>query len=51
MPTAQDIYESLIKDPDLEIGDNQTREEAAETEADFRARQHVNNVRALSLAT
>ena len=51
MPTAQDIYESLIKDPDLEIGENQTREEAAETEADFRARQHVNNVRALSLAT
>ena len=51
MPTAQDIYESLIKDPDLEIGENQTREEAAETEADFRARQPVNNVRALSLAT
>ena len=51
MPLAQEIYESLLKDPDLEIGQNQTREEAAKTEADFRARQYANNVKALSLAT
>jgi len=51
MPLAQDIYDTLVKDPDLDIGENQTREEAAQTEADFRARQYVNNVRALSLAT
>ena len=50
MPLAQDIYETLIKDPDLEIGANQTREEAAQVEADFRTRQHINNIRALSLA-
>ena len=51
MPLAQDIYDTLVKDPDLEIGENQTREEAAKSEADFRARQYVNNVKALSLAT
>ena len=51
MPLAQDIYDTLVKDPDLDVGENQTREEAAQTEADFRARQYVNNVRALSLAT
>ena len=51
MPLAQDIYESLLKDPDLDIGSHQTREEAAETEANFRARQYVNNVKALSLAS
>ena len=51
MPLAQDIYNTLVKDPDLDIGENQTREEAAKSEADFRARQHVNNVKALSLAT
>ena len=32
MPLAQEIYESLLKDPDLEIGQNQTREEAAKTD-------------------
>ena len=51
MPLAQDIYDTLVKDPDLDIGESQTREEAAKTEADFRARQYVNNVKALSLAT
>ena len=51
MPLAQDIYDTLVKDPDLDIGENQTREEAAKSEADFRARQHGNNVKALSLAT
>ena len=50
MPSAQDIYNTLVKDPDLEIGEHQTREEAAQVEADYRARQHSNNVRALSLA-
>ena len=33
MPLAQEIYDTLIKDPDLEICQNQTREEAAKTEA------------------
>jgi len=47
---VQDIYESLLKDPDLEIRESQTREEAAENEAEFRARQYHNNVEALSLA-
>ena len=51
MPLTQDIYDTLVKDPDLDIGEHQTREEAAQTEADFRARQYVNNIRALSLAT
>ena len=51
MPTAQDIYNTLVKDPDLEIGAGQTREEAAGAEAQHRARQFMNNVQALSLAT
>ena len=51
MPIAQDIYNSLMEDPNLEVGEFQTREEAAQTEADFRERQHMNNVKALSLAT
>ena len=40
--SAQAIFESLMLDPDLEIGEGQTREEA---------RQHFNNMRALSLGT
>ena len=51
MPTAQEIYDKLVKDPDLEISNGQSREEAAEGEAQYRARQFINNVAALSLAT
>ena len=50
MTLAQNIYESLLKDPDLETGQNQTREEFATQEANQRTRQHYNNVAALSLA-
>ena len=50
MASAQDIYDTLVKDPDFEVGEHQTREEAAQAEAEFRARQHLNNVKALSLA-
>ena len=49
--SAQAIFESLMLDPDLEIGEGQTREEAAKNEAEYRARQHFNNMRALSLGT
>ena len=45
MVTANDIFEQLIKDPEY-IG----REEEARGEAEYRARQHHNNIRALSLA-
>ena len=51
MPTAQEIYNTLVKDPDLDIRAGQTREEAAGAEAQHRARQFMNNVQALSLAT
>ena len=51
MATAKDIYNKLIKDPDLEINTGQTREQAAEIEANYRARQYQNNVKALALAT
>ncbi len=44
MPLAQDIYNGLLEDPNLEIGENQTREEAAKIEAEQRARQYMNNV-------
>ncbi len=50
MTLAQEIYESLLKDPDLDVGPNQTREEFAKQEAEHRARQHYNNVEALALA-
>ena len=49
--SAQGIFESLMLDPDLEIGEGQTREEAAKNEAEYRARQYFNNMRALSLGT
>jgi len=49
--SAQGIFESLMLDPDLEIGEGQTREEAAKHEAEYRSRQHFNNMRALSLGT
>jgi len=51
VPLANDIYETLIKDPDLDIMLGQTRHEAAKMEAEQRARQHYNNVEALSLAS
>ena len=51
MTLAEDFYKTLVEDPDLEIGETQTREEAALVEAEYRARQHTNNVRALALAT
>ena len=38
MASAQDIYDTLVKDPDFEVGEHQTREEAAQAEAEFRAR-------------
>ena len=50
MTTTNTIYNNLLEDPDLEIGENQTREEAAQIEADQRTRQYMNNVQALSLA-
>ena len=50
MVSAQEIFEKLIEDPDLEIGASQTREEAAQIEANYRARQYSNNVKALALA-
>ena len=50
MPLTEQMYNSLMEDPNLEIGEGQTREEAARIEAEQRARQYVNNVQALSLA-
>ena len=46
MVTANDIFDQLIKDPEY-IG----REDEARGEAEYRARQHHNNIRALALAT
>lgn len=51
MPNVQEIYDQLIKDPNLEVGSKQTREEAAQAEAQYRVRQYHNNEQALSLAT
>ena len=51
MPLVNDIYETLIKDPDLDIMVGQTRHQAAKTEAEERTRQHYNNVQALALAS
>ena len=45
MVTANDIFRRLIKDPEY-IG----REDEARGEAEYRARQHHNNVRALAMA-
>jgi len=50
MPTAQEIYDSLIQNPDYQnIGDI-PREEVVKREALRRARQHANNEKALSMA-
>ena len=51
MASVQEIYEQLLEDPNLDVSPNQTREEAAKIEAEYRARQYMNNVRALALAT
>ena len=50
MPSVQEIYDQLIKDPDLDVGSKQTREEAAQAEAQYRVRQYHNNEQALALA-
>jgi hypothetical protein len=50
MPSVQEIYDQLIKDPDLDVGSKQSREEAAQAEAHYRVRQYHNNEQALSLA-
>jgi len=50
MPTAQDIYNSLIQNPDYQGFNGLTREEVVEREARRRARQHANNEKALSMA-
>ena len=50
MPKLQEIYDQLLKDPELEVGSNQTREQAAESEAHYRVRQYHNNEQALALA-
>ena len=51
MSKLEEFYRALIKDPDLEIKAGQTREQAAQQEAEYRARQYHNNEQALSMAT
>jgi len=51
MPTAQDFYNSLIKNPDYQGTLELSREELVEKEAIRRARQHRNNELALSMAS
>ena len=51
MSKLEEFYRALIKDPDLEIKAGQTREQAAQQEAEYRARQYHNNAQALSMAT
>ena len=48
---AEKIYNTLMEDPDLDVREDQTREEVAKSEAEYRARQYINNVQALSLAS
>ena len=50
MSKIDEFYNTLIKDPDLEVRAGQTREQAARQEAEYRARQYNNNVQALALA-
>jgi len=47
---VEEFYNTLVKDPDLDIKAGQTRQQAARQEAEYRARQHNNNVQALALA-
>ena len=50
MTKVEEFYNTLVKDPDLDIKAGQTREQAARQEAEYRARQYNNNVQALALA-
>ena len=50
MPTAQEIFELLISDPDYQAKNGKSREEVVWEEAQQRERQHRNNNAALSLA-
>ena len=50
MPTAQEIYDVLIRNPDYQEANGLTRKEVVEREAKRRARQHANNEKALSMA-
>ena len=48
---VEQFYNTLIKDPDLEIKPGQSRQQAAKIEANYRARQYDNNSKALAMAT
>jgi len=48
---VEQFYNSLVKDPELDIKPGQTREQAARMEANYRARQYDNNAKALAMAT
>ena len=50
MSKVEEFYNTLIKDPDLDIKAGQTRQQAARQEAEYRGRQYDNNVQALALA-
>lgn len=50
MTKVEEFYNTLVKDPDLDIKAGQTRQQAAKQEAEYRARQYNNNVQALALA-
>ena len=50
MPTAQEIYDSLIQNPNYQGSGKLSREEVVKREALRRARQHANNEKALSMA-
>ena len=48
---VEQFYNTLVKDPELDIKPGQTREQAARMEANYRARQYDNNSKALAMAT
>ena len=48
---VEQFYNTLVKDPELDIKPGQTREQAARMEASYRARQYDNNAKALAMAT
>ena len=50
MTKVEEFYNTLVKDPDLDIKAGQTRQQAARQEAEYRARQYNNNVQVLALA-
>ena len=47
---AEKIYANLMKDPDLDIPEGESRESAAWNETSQRMRQHKTNAKALALA-